>query len=95
MCEYCGCQAVTAVAELTREHDEVVALISRVRSARGVGDVAKPAELARSIATVLEPHTMLEEQGLFPAALSYLDADDWAAVDAVRDRAGSGLSAAG
>ena len=27
MCEYCGCQEVTAIGDLTREHDEVVALI--------------------------------------------------------------------
>jgi hypothetical protein len=40
MCEYCGCQALTAIAELTWEHDEVVALISRVRAAHTAGDVA-------------------------------------------------------
>jgi hypothetical protein len=40
VCEYCGCQALGAVAELTREHDEVVALISRVRSAHAAGDIA-------------------------------------------------------
>ncbi|NKQ57775.1 hemerythrin domain-containing protein [Amycolatopsis sp. K13G38] len=64
MCEYCGCQAVTAIAELTAEHDHVVALISRVRTSTGV---AQMAELAREIAAVLGPHTVVEEQGLFPA----------------------------
>lgn len=66
MCEYCGCQALAAVDELTREHDEVVALISLVRAAHAAGDVGELAELARRIATVLEPHTQVEEQGLFP-----------------------------
>lgn len=66
MCEYCGCQALAAIAELTREHDEVVALISLVRDADSVGDVGAMAELARRIAVVLEPHTQVEEQGLFP-----------------------------
>jgi hypothetical protein len=67
MCEYCGCQAVDAIAELTREHDEVVALIGRARTAHAAGDVAGLAELAALIAAVLGPHTAVEEQGLFPA----------------------------
>ncbi len=67
MCEYCGCQSLTAIDELTREHDEVVNLISHVRDARRDGDTARMAELARRIGTVLEPHTEVEEHGLFPA----------------------------
>ncbi|UQU67833.1 hemerythrin domain-containing protein [Couchioplanes caeruleus] len=66
MCEYCGCQSVTAIEELTREHDEVVAMIAEVRTAHAAGDVARMAELARAISTVLEPHTVVEEEGLFP-----------------------------
>lgn len=67
MCEYCGCQAVTAIAELTREHDVVVNLIGDVRSAYTDTDTARLAELARRIAAVLGPHTQVEELGLFPA----------------------------
>ncbi|MFI7680467.1 hemerythrin domain-containing protein [Actinophytocola sp. NPDC049390] len=67
MCEYCGCQAVDAIAELTGEHDEVVALISHVRDAHARGDVARMTELAGQIARILGPHTAVEEQGLFPA----------------------------
>jgi iron-sulfur cluster repair protein YtfE (RIC family) len=67
MCEYCGCQAVPAIAELTREHEAVVALVSQVRAAHGAGDVAAMAVIARRIAVVLGPHTQVEEQGLFPA----------------------------
>lgn len=66
MCEYCGCQAVTVIDELTREHDHVVETISRVRTAYAAGDVAALAELARHIAAVLGPHTAVEEDGLFP-----------------------------
>lgn len=62
MCEYCGCQAVTAIDELTREHDAVVALISEVRAA---ADPDRLAALARRIAAVLAPHTEVEEHGLF------------------------------
>ncbi|GGS05233.1 hemerythrin [Streptomyces humidus] len=67
MCEYCGCQSVTTIDELTREHDEVVTLISRVRDARRDDDVEGMAELARRMTAVLVPHTRVEEQGLFPA----------------------------
>ena len=63
MCEYCGCQAVTAIDDLTREHDLVVSLIGEVRAAT---DAAQMARLARRIAGVLEPHTHVEEHGLFP-----------------------------
>ncbi|MFA3878061.1 hemerythrin domain-containing protein [Streptomyces sp. MMCC 100] len=67
MCEYCGCQSLTSIDELTREHDAVVALFSRVRTARGTGDTVTAAGLARRIAAVLAPHTQVEEHGLFPA----------------------------
>ncbi|HET9139238.1 hemerythrin domain-containing protein [Actinophytocola sp.] len=67
MCEYCGCQALDAIAELTREHDHVVALISEVRTAHAAGDVATMATLATRIAAVLAPHSAVEEHGLFPA----------------------------
>ncbi|GAA2574479.1 MULTISPECIES: hemerythrin domain-containing protein [Streptomyces] len=67
MCEYCGCQSLTSIDELTREHEAVVALISRVRTARDQGDTVAAAGLARRIAAVLAPHTQVEEHGLFPA----------------------------
>ncbi|MER5434116.1 hemerythrin domain-containing protein [Streptomyces sp. NPDC002588] len=67
MCEYCGCQSVATIDELTREHDEVVDLIGRVRDARRDGDVAGMAALACRITAVLVPHTRVEEDGLFPA----------------------------
>lgn len=66
MCEYCGCQAVRAIEELTREHDHVVAMISEVRAAYRAGDLAGMAQTARQIAAVLGPHTAVEERGLFP-----------------------------
>ncbi|MGW4560833.1 hemerythrin domain-containing protein [Streptomyces sp. NPDC004561] len=67
MCEYCGCQSLTAIDELTREHDEVIRLISHLRLAHQAGGVVRMAELAREITRVLEPHTQVEEHGLFPA----------------------------
>lgn len=67
MCEYCGCQSITAIGILTREHDAVVDLIGEVRSAHRDGDAAAMVEGARRIVTLLEPHTAVEEGGLFPA----------------------------
>jgi hemerythrin-like domain-containing protein len=138
---------VAEIERLTREHDDVVALIADVRAARERGDVAEMAAVVRRMARLLGPHTVVEEQGLFPlladefpdhvsnlvsehrriesvlaeagegapsdptwptrlgdalellrehilaeqdgvfpAALSRLDGDDWDAVQAVRDR---------
>jgi hemerythrin-like domain-containing protein len=67
VCEYCGCQSLKPIDELTREHDEVVRLISHLRPAHQEGGVARIAEIAREIAGVLAPHTEVEEHGLFPA----------------------------
>ena len=67
MCEYCGCQAVTAIDDLTREHDMVVNLVGEIRAAHAAGDTARMAGLAGQITGVLEPHTQVEEDGLFPA----------------------------
>jgi hypothetical protein len=66
MCQYCGCQALTAIDLLTREHDMVVNLIGDVRAAHGGADLPGMAGLARRIAMVLGPHTEVEEHGLFP-----------------------------
>ncbi|WP_298557926.1 hemerythrin domain-containing protein [Streptomyces luteogriseus] len=67
MCEYCGCQALETIDELTQEHERVVNLISHVRDARRDGAITRMAELAREITSVLGPHTQVEERGLFPA----------------------------
>ncbi|MFE6287742.1 hemerythrin domain-containing protein [Streptomyces sp. NPDC057877] len=67
MCEYCGCQSLTTIDELTQEHDTVVRLIAHVRDAYRDGRIARMAELARQITVVLTPHTQVEEGGLFPA----------------------------
>jgi hypothetical protein len=48
--EYCGCQALAAIDELTREHDLVVGLIAEARSARAASDIPRLARLARPAA---------------------------------------------
>ena len=66
MCEYCGCQEIAVIGELTREHDAVVALISQVQSALAGQRLQDVVEICRQISSILAPHTVVEEQGLFP-----------------------------
>lgn len=68
--EECGCQALASIDAFSREHEQALALISDVRAARLVGDVAQQAYLACHIAAVLRPHTAAEELGLFPALVA-------------------------
>lgn len=67
MCEYCGCQALDAIAQLTAEHDVVVNLGGEARRALQAGDLDTAAARARAIALALAPHTAVEEGALFPA----------------------------
>ena len=86
MCEYCGCQSVTAIGELTREQDIVVNLIGDVRAAHATGDVPRMAELARRIAAVLGPHTEVEEHGLFPSCWPTSSPTTWPSLEAEHRR---------
>lgn len=67
MCEYCGCQAIQSIAELTREHDAALADIRTGRAAASSGDRQAAAGAAMRLLELLGPHTAVEEQALFPA----------------------------
>ena len=67
MCDHCGCQAIDAIAELTAEHDVVVTTSGELLRALKAGDLETAAAKAREVATVLSPHTAVEERALFPA----------------------------
>ena len=98
MCEYCGCQALVPIDELTREHELVLSLICQVRPARAGGDLPRMADLAQRIAAVLGPHTQVEEQGLFPALASEFPdqiaalEDEHQRIEAVLTEAAAGLA---
>ena len=64
MCEYCGCQALEAIAEVTAEHDVVIELGRQVRDALRAGELDLAAERTRAVAAVLAPHTAVEEGAL-------------------------------
>ncbi|HVX46773.1 MAG TPA: hemerythrin domain-containing protein [Mycobacteriales bacterium] len=66
MCEYCGCQQIPAIAALTAEHDELLAVVRDAAAAARSGDRVAAIEHAAQLLRLLRPHTQIEEQGLFP-----------------------------
>lgn len=66
MCEYCGCQSVDAIAQLTREHDALRSLAREATDAAHAADRDRAARAAADLLTLLRPHTEIEERGLFP-----------------------------
>jgi hemerythrin-like domain-containing protein len=67
MCEYCGCQDVPAIAQLTSEHDDIRAVGRDAACAGRTGDHPAAVVAAKRLLELLEPHTAVEERGLFPA----------------------------
>lgn len=67
MCEYCGCQDVESIGELIREHDAIIGLIRQVREHIAAGRLDQVASACWQISLVLRPHTIVEEEALFPA----------------------------
>jgi len=65
MCEYCGCQQIATIAELTREHEAVVNLTGLVQRALAGERREEAADSCRQMLAVLAPHTVVEEEGLF------------------------------
>lgn len=70
MCEYCGCQEVPAIALLTEEHDAVVNLIGEVRRHVEAQQLDAAVAGCADILRILDPHTRVEEEALFPAMRS-------------------------
>lgn len=66
MCEYCGCQQNTVIAELTAEHDRLRELGHDLAGAVNAGDASLAAGTAGRMLAVLGPHTSVEESALFP-----------------------------
>lgn len=67
MCEYCGCQRIEVIAQLTAEHDLLRNLSRDLTAATDRDDLDRARRVAASMRAVLEPHTGVEERGLFPA----------------------------
>jgi hemerythrin-like domain-containing protein len=67
MCEYCGCQAVTAIDLLTREHDRALDHVRAAEQAARREDAASARQACALLRALLGPHNVVEEQSLFPA----------------------------
>jgi hemerythrin-like domain-containing protein len=69
MCEYCGCQQIATIAELTNEHESLVNLTGLVQRALAgrpsEENREEAADRCRQMVAVLAPHTVVEEEGLF------------------------------
>jgi len=66
MCEYCGCQQIATIAELTREHNAAVELVGQIQSSLRDQRLENVATICQEILVILRPHTVVEEEGLFP-----------------------------
>lgn len=91
MCEYCGCQDVLAIAALTSEHDDIRAVARNAACAARAGDRQAAAAAACQLLTLLEPHTEVEERGLFPAMAGEF-AEHVASLEADHSRIGAALT---
>ncbi len=66
MCEYCGCQAIAAIEQLTDEHDQMLGHVRAAEQAVQRADRAGAVRACQQLQVLLVPHTRTEEQGLFP-----------------------------
>ena len=70
MCSYCGCQSITVIGLLTTQHEEIINKLGLVRRAAEGGDIPLTQSLALELTSLLNPHVVLEENGLFAALMS-------------------------
>jgi hemerythrin-like domain-containing protein len=66
VCEYCGCQQIGTIAELIREHNAVVTLVGQIRISTQGQRRQDVVTSCQQIVAILAPHTVVEEEGLFP-----------------------------
>ena len=65
MCDHCGCRAYPPIAELTAEHEAILALAEPLAEATRHHRPVDPAIRARLV-ELLERHVLKEEAGLYP-----------------------------
>jgi hemerythrin-like domain-containing protein len=69
VCNHCSCRDFPAVAELSREHDEILALAAPLAEATRHGATVDP-EAVRRLLDLLALHAAKEEAGLYPLLIA-------------------------
>jgi hemerythrin-like domain-containing protein len=69
MCDHCGCRAYRPIAELTAEHEEILALAAPLAEATHHGHARDAAGRDRLVA-LLRTHVAKEEDGLYPLLIA-------------------------
>lgn len=65
MCSYCGCRALTEIADLTAQHEKIINATSPLRRAAEIQDHESIKAHVALIIALLNPHTSQEELGIF------------------------------
>ena len=68
MCDHCGCRNVGPTAELTAEHDEILALAWQLAESQRTAAPVPP-DLVQRLLDLRARHSLKEERGLFPLVL--------------------------
>lgn len=67
MCDYCDCRQQEPIAELSAEHERLLALAATIRTTLRRGDDGRASALLDDLLAILGPHARREELGLFTA----------------------------
>jgi hypothetical protein len=67
MCNYCGCRAIPAIAELTDQHERIAEVAGDLERSIIAGRFPEAEERLAALRGLLAPHVALEEAGLYPA----------------------------
>jgi hemerythrin-like domain-containing protein len=65
MCSYCGCRALTEIADLTAQHEAIVNATGPLRKAALAQDQEATNRHVAALVALLNPHTTQEEVGVF------------------------------
>jgi hemerythrin-like domain-containing protein len=64
VCDHCGCRSFGAIADLTADHERILAAAWNLAEA-AAGHPDRPA-LTAAVLALLDPHVEKEERGLYP-----------------------------
>jgi hemerythrin-like domain-containing protein len=67
MCDYCSCRDQPGISELAAEHSRVQQSMATARAAMAAGDEAAAWAALDELVALLGPHSVKEENGLYPA----------------------------